>query len=117
MPVPQLQGAVKGWTRMTTVEIQTQSVVNHKTVEIFQNVTRPMNFQPMPPAQVARKPEEQRTWTWWSVIIRDRTLLLKTDDKIVDSYGRTFRVEKANDWRTSGFTKYEAVEDYTEPST
>lgn len=117
MPVPNLSGAVKGWTRLTTVQTVTQSIVDHRTVEVTQNLTRPMNFQPMPAAKVNRKPEEQRTWKWWSIIIRDRTILLNTDDKIIDQYGRIFRIQQSNDWRTSGFTKYEAIEDYEEAST
>jgi len=117
MPVPQLAGAVKGWTKKRTIKVITQSIVDHRTVETESTITKPMNFQPMPPAVVNRKPEEQRTWDWWSVIIRDRTVLLKTDSIIIDSYGRSFRVQKANDWRESGFSKYEVIEDYEEEST
>ena len=112
--LPQLGNALRGWTRMTTVTTVEQSIVDHRVVEITQDLTAPMNFQPMPAAQVDRKPPEQRTWKWWSIIIRDRTILLKTDDKIIDRNGLTFRIQKANDWRSSGFTKYEAIEDYTE---
>lgn len=113
MPVPYLGGALKGWVKSTDITIITQSVVDHETVEAETDVTYPANFQPMPAAKVNRKPEEQRTWKWWSLIITDRNLLLVTDDKIQDDSGKKFRIEGANDWRTSGFTKYEAVEDYT----
>lgn len=117
MPVPNLQGAVKGWTRITTIKVETQSVVDHRTVTISQDITAPMNFQPTPSAKVSRKPEEQRTWKWWSLIIRDFKLLLKTDDIVIDRYGRQFKIESADDWRSSGFTKYEAYENYEEAST
>jgi len=112
MPVPYLGGALKGWTRKTTVKVIVQSVVNHETVETPTEKPYPANFQPMPPAKVARKPEEQRTWKWWSVIIRDRTVLLKTDDRIIDAEGFIYKIQQASDWRTSGFTKYEAIEDF-----
>jgi hypothetical protein len=41
--------------------------------------------------------------------------LLKTDDIVVVPLGSTvsnFRVEKAYDWRESGFTKYDVIQDY-----
>lgn len=113
MPVPYLGNALNGWVKKTNITVITQSVVDHETVETESDVTYLANLQPMPAAKVARKPEEQRTWTWWSIIIRDRTILLVTDDIIQDDAGRKFRIEQANDWREYGFTKYEAVEDYT----
>lgn len=112
MTVPYLGNALKGWTLKTDITVITQTVVNHETVETPASIIKDVNFQPMPAAKVNRKPEEQRTWKWWSVIIRDRTVLLTTDDIIQDSDGRKFRIESANDWRPSGFTKYECVEDY-----
>ena len=113
MPVPYLGDALNGWVKKSYVTIITQTVVNHETVETESIKTYPANFQPMPAEKVNRKPEEQRTWKWWSIIIQDKTVVLKTDDKIKDSYGKVFRVESVNDWRESGFTSYEAVEDYT----
>lgn len=113
MGVPYLGNALKGWVKKTNITVITQSVVDHETVESEIPATYPANFQPMPAAKVNRKPEEQRTWKWWSLIIRDKTVLLTTDDIIQDDAGRKFRIEQANDWRESGFTKYEVVEDYT----
>lgn len=113
MPVPYLGNALKGWTKKTNIKVISQSVVDHETVETPTPVSFPANFQPMPAAKVNRKPEEQRTWKWWTVIIKDKTVLFSTDDIIQDNSGREFRIEQANDWRESGFTKYEVVEDYT----
>jgi hypothetical protein len=112
MPVPYLGNALKGWTKNANITVITQTVVDHETVESESAFSYPANFQPMPAAKVNRKPEEQRTWKWWSIIIQDKNFLMKTDDIIQDSAGRKFRIEQANDWRESGFTKYEAVEDY-----
>lgn len=112
MTVPYLGNALIGWTTKTDITVITQTVVNHETVEAGTTTIKDVNFQPMPAAKVNRKPEEQRTWKWWSIIIKSKTVLLKTDDKIKDSSGKTFRIESANDWRESGFSKYEAIEDY-----
>lgn len=113
MSVPYLGNAMKGWVKKTKITVVTQTVVDHETAESVLNVSYPANFQPMPAAKVNRKPEEQRTWEWWSITIMDKTVLLKTDDIIQNDSGQKFRIEQANDWRESGFTKYEAVEDYT----
>jgi hypothetical protein len=107
-----MKKALKGWTKSKTVKIVTQSIVDHETSEATASVTLKINFQPMPTAQVNRKPEEQRTWKWWSIIIEDGTTLLKTDDIVIKETGRQFRIMSANDWRESGFSKYEAIEDY-----
>ena len=112
MSVPNMNRTLKGWIKSTVVKIITQSVVNHQTVEVEVDATLKINFQPIPPAQVNRKPEEQRTWIWWSIIIKDKTTLLKTDDVIIRASGQRFRIQSANDWRESGFSKYEAIEDY-----
>lgn len=112
MPVPYLGGALKGWTRKTNIKVVSQVILNHEVTNTEVLILYPANFQQVPPAKVARKPEEQRTWKWWSVIIRDRSLLLKTDDIIEDASGNRYKIESASDWRTSGFTKYEAIEDF-----
>lgn len=113
MPVPYLGNALKGWVEDRNLKIVNQTVVDHETQETETDISSPVNLQPMPAAKVNRKPEEQRTWKWWSLIIQDDTLLLKTDDILVDDSGNRYRIEQADDWRSSGFTNYEAVEDYT----
>lgn len=112
MPVPYLGNAIKGWTRLTDVKIVTQSIVNHLKVESTEDATLDINFQPMPDFKVNRKPEEQRTWIWWSIIIKNPSVILKTDDIIIRPSGQRFRIQSGNDWTESGFSKYEAIEDY-----
>ena len=112
MPVPYMGNTLKGWTRKTAVKIVTQSVVDFLTVEATADKTLNINFQPMPAYKVNRKPEDQRTWIWWSIIIKNPTIILKTDDIIIRSTGQRFRIQSGNDWRESGFSKYEAIEDY-----
>ena len=112
MPVPYLGNAIKGWTRKTDVKIVTQTVVDFQTVEATADATLDINFQPMPDFKVNRKPEEQRTWKWWNIKITSSTVLLKSDDIIIRPSGQRFRIQSGADWRESGFSKYEAIEDY-----
>ena len=111
MPVPYMAGALRGWTKPTVVKLITQTVVDHETVETPTDITLDVNFQPMPAATVNRKPPEQRTWKWWSIIVK-KGQLLKTDDIIITASSQRFKIQSANDWSESGFTKYEAIEDY-----
>lgn len=112
MPVPYLGNAMKGWTRKTDIKIVTQSIVDHQTTESTADANLDINFQPVPAFKVNRKPEEQRTWKWWSIIIKNPTVILKTDDIIIRPTGQRFRIQSGNDWTESGFSKYEAIEDY-----
>jgi hypothetical protein len=102
--------ALKGWTKKISVKLITQSIVNHLTVEAETDATLDINKQPMPARQVDRKPEEQRSWVWWNFIVKNGPYL-NTDDIVIISDIR-YRIMKGNDWRESGFTKYEAIEDY-----
>lgn len=90
-------------------------VVDHKVVEVPTEVILDMNYQPMPPQEVMRKPEEQRSWKWWTLIIRSKNQLLKPDD-VLTIGNLTFRIQSAGrDWTTSGFSIWEAIEDFTPP--
>ena len=111
MRVPYMGKTLKGWTQKTNIKKVTQTIVNHKTVETESPITLKCNFQPMPAAKVNRKPEEQRTWKWWSIIVTEGELL-KTDDIIIKDSVR-YKIESVNNWTESGFQKYEAIEDYT----
>lgn len=112
MPVPYLGGALKGWATSSNIKVISQTVVDFETAESGDDIKARINFQPMPASKVNRKPEEQRTWKWWSLFIYDRKILLATDDIIQDSSGIKYRVDSAGDWRSAGFTSYEAIEDY-----
>lgn len=114
MRVPYLAGALKGWTRPLQVLVLTRSVVDHQVVETPVLITLDINYQPMPAATVNRKPEEQRTWKWWTLLVKEPNTTLKTDD-IITIGPLTFRIQSSNDWTTSGFSAYEAIEDFTPP--
>lgn len=110
MPVPYLAGALKGWTTPQTVEVVSQAVVNFQIQETRVQQTLDINIQPMPPQEVARRPEDQRQWRWWSVIVREGPLLTIDDVITVDSV--SYRITKVHNWSESGFQKYDAIEDY-----
>lgn len=110
MAVPYMRQALRGWTKRINVELVTQTVVNHVPQESTTTITLDMNLQPMPTEAINRKPEGQRSWKWWSFFVKGDVYLEPDTIFIVD--GKRFRVEKTHDWRSSGFTKGEAVEDY-----
>jgi hypothetical protein len=120
MSVPYLGNVLKGWMEKISVAIFTgQTVVNGETVDGTDPQILNMNLQPMPSMQVARKPEGDRAWDWWNIIIKDGPYLKKGTVFSIDrdSVTETYRIEKANDWRKSGFSKYEAIKDYQDVST
>lgn len=110
MAVPNLANAVRGWTQRRTIQIVSKPVVNHQVVETRSDVTLDINLQPMPAQEVVRRPEDQREWKWWNVIIR-RGPLLNIDDVLIAD-GIDYRIVKVHNWSESGFQKYEAIEDY-----
>lgn len=114
MKPPYIEGALKGWTAELLVTFVMKTVVDHQVTDVTTSAVVDINYQPMPPAQVARKPEEQRTWIWWTLIIKGPAPLLKTDD-MVSVNGLNFRIQNARDWRTSGASIYEAIQDFQEP--
>ncbi|MBD3283540.1 hypothetical protein GF396_04530 [Candidatus Pacearchaeota archaeon] len=112
MPVPNLSRVLRGWVKKTVCTIVTKTIVNHKVTTTETNVTLEVNKQPVPPQRVDKKPEEQRQWKWWNIIIRNGSVLLKPDDKIIID-NITYNVMNISNWTESGFQKYECVEDYT----
>ena len=113
MAIPNVIGAFKGWTNKTSVELVEQTVESGRTRE---SLTRLDNVyvarQPVPVAQLNRKPEEQRLWKWWSIWLVGKTMpLLKEDDRIIVK-GQVYRVENIRDWRDGHYAHYEVVEDY-----
>ena len=111
MPVPYLAGALKGWTQKINFQIVTKSIVNHQVQETTSVETFDCNLQPMPAQKVDKKPLEQRSWKWWSLIVKEG-IILKPDDKLTDRNGTVYTIMKVNDWTESGFQKYEAVENF-----
>lgn len=114
--IPYLGNVLRGWTEPLTLTIETTSIVNFQksttsTVKIVNG-----NLQPMPAEQIERKPEEQWSWRFWSLIIKEKTPSMKTNDYFTEGNKR-YRVNQITDWGRSGFVKYECIEDYQEAST
>lgn len=111
MSIPNVSGALRGWTKKRQVIIVLQTVVNHKVVE----VTNPaiwidINVQPLPQERIDKKPEGQRSWKWRSLWVKFGPLL-KTDDKLIID-GITYRIMSVSNWSEGGYQAYEAIEDY-----
>lgn len=111
MAVPYVGNALNGWTKKQMVKIVHQFVVNHLTQEKMTDVVLDMNLQPMPAQVVDRKPEAQREWRWWRLLVKEREATLSIDDVVVVD-GIPYRVRSVQDWGRSGYVRYEATEDY-----
>ena len=114
MKLPYMGRALRGWTAPVEVMLVTKSVVNFVLKETQSPMVLDIGYQPMPVAQVNRKAEEQRTWLWWTIILKGaQAPVLKTDDQVVVK-GLTFRIQcGVQDWSASGFSLYEAVQDFS----
>jgi hypothetical protein len=112
MAVPYVAGALRGWTRQREVRIVTKTVVNHRVVQTANIVTLDICVQPLQPEKVRRKPEEQRSWKWFSILIKGASPELSIDSQVwID--GLAYRVESRQPWDEAGFRRYEATQDYT----
>lgn len=111
MAVPNMSDVLVGWTKKRTMRVITKNFVNGKRSDTPVEVVLPINIQPMPTREIDRKPEGQRNWIWWTLLVRDKNFLFKPDDLFILGTAQ-YRVEKINDWRESGYSKYEVREDY-----
>ena len=111
MAVPNLSGAIRGWTKKTVCLLVTKTIINAKIVQTATEITLDMNLQPLQPEKVNRKPEDQRAWKWFQIITTKASQTLKIDDLVIIK-GRRFRLESAQNWEDDGYRRYECVEDY-----
>jgi hypothetical protein len=113
MAVPYVGHVLKGWTTKQTVTFVTKTIDpdTHKTVEVETTAVYQVNRQPVPQQKIDQKQDGERNWKWWSFIIRGMVYLSK-DDRVTIA-GVRYRIMNGSDWSQSGFTKFEAVEDYT----
>lgn len=111
MAVPYVAGALRGWTKKRQVRIVTKSVVNFLVVPTAEIVTLDICVQPLQPEKVRRKPEEQRSWKWFSILVKGASPELTIDSQVwVD--GVAYRIESRQPWTEAGFRRYEATQDY-----
>lgn len=112
MPLPNLSGVLRGWTKIRTVKTVVKTIVEHRVVETPTNILVAMMLVPMPAETVNRKPKEQRSWKWWSVSTVAAETALGIDDIIVKG-SKQYRIIEIGDWSEGGIRKYGALEDYT----
>lgn len=110
-----MRRALNGWTTKRNAKLVTQVDSDYETSETTIAIVLDINIQPVPATQVNRKPEGQRQWKWWSLIVKDGPLLSVDDVVIINSIA--YRIQNISNWSESGFQKYESTEDYIEPST
>ena len=112
MSVPIVSGAFRGWTKRREVRIVTKTVVDHLVQSIAQIVMMDIMIQPLQPEKINRKPEEQRSWKWFSIIMKARNIELPIDSQVwVD--GIAYKIESRQPWTEAGYRRYEATQDYT----
>ena len=113
MSIPNVSGALRGWTKKREVKIVTKTVENFLMKQSASVITVDMMNQPLRPEVVNRKPEEQRAWKWQELVIKSREPVFKIDDYIViDGIG--YRVSSIQDWNLAGYRRYEVYEDYSD---
>ncbi|MGO8695993.1 MAG: hypothetical protein ACLQMF_20205 [Rectinemataceae bacterium] len=112
MAVPQLSGVLRGWTRKRQVRIVTKTVVNFLVVQTAEIVTLDILVQPLQPEKVRRKPEEQRAWKWFSILVKGASPELTIDTQIWIG-PIAYRIESRQFWDEAGFRRYEATQDYS----
>jgi len=112
MSIPNMAGALRGWTKKRSVRIVTKNIINHVIQQTAENVILDIMVQPLQPERVNRKPAEQRVWKWYDVITKSSSRLLKIDD-IIFVEGITMRIDSVQQWAEAGYRRYEATEDYT----
>jgi hypothetical protein len=67
----------------------------------------------MPREQLKEIPQEERSDSWWSILIKEPDLSLNMDDIIFVRYRgalRGYRIRERQNWGSSGYCRYAAVE-------
>lgn len=112
MSIPRVSSALRGWTKKRTVKIIEKTVVNYLTVYRAEIVRLDIFLAPLQPEKIRRKPEEQRAWKWYDVVIKAGARQLKIDDRI-EVGGVVYVIDSVQPWDEGGYRRYEATEDYT----
>lgn len=110
--IPNMRNTMRGWTKPYEVLIITFGIDSDRgtRTQIANPMTLQINKQPTPANKVQRRPSEQWSWKWWSLIVIDGPRLQNDDAIVID--GMRYRIEEVSDWSESGFMKYQTVEDY-----
>ena len=112
MGIPNVAGAIRGWTKKRQIERVVKANVDGFVQEVREFVGRfAIHIQPMPEQEVDRKPAEQRAWRWWECWIDASKIELSIDDRVLIA-GTGYRVKGKSDWVSGGFRHYQLIEDY-----
>jgi hypothetical protein len=109
-PGPQMGDVLAGWFKRLDLIRVVKKTVDYKTVETLLPVTTFGVIVALGAADLERKPEGQRTWTWKRLHCTPE-LILKTDDAI-QYKGVRYRVESVGNYDDNGFVFYDVVIDY-----
>lgn len=87
-----------------------------KTVQQFGNVESGTSYEvqgclgPLQPRAIEKKPEGQRAWSWYQLIV-PTSVNLNVDDRAAIN-GTPFRIDAKNNYGSYGFYEYHLLEDY-----
>jgi hypothetical protein len=110
MSIPRVGHVVKGWTKRTSVSFVVKTVVNHKVVKTLIETIVDLCLQPMPAEKVNKKPEEQRSWKWFTIFMRSTTELNNNDEIYIAD--KKYTIISKTAWQDAGYYAFEAVEDF-----
>lgn len=112
MSIPNVSGALRGWTKKRNVRIIEKTVINYLTSYRAEIVRLDIFIAPLQPEKIRRKPEEQRSWKWYDIVIKSGKRDLKIGDQIQVA-GIVYVIDSVQPWDEGGYRRYEATENYT----
>lgn len=112
MSIPNVSGALRGWTKKRNVRIIEKTVINYLTTYRAEIVCLDLFIAPLQPEKIRRKPEEQRSWKWYGIVIKSGKRELKINDQIQVA-GIVYVIDSVQPWDEGGYRRYEATENFT----
>lgn len=111
--MPQMSAAFSGWTISISLKKITQTVVNGFVQNAETDLTIKGIWQPLSPDEIALKPDGQRSWEWIWLHVEGKTLLFKTNDRIIRN-GIKYKIMAVKDYTLNNYSEYHLVLDYQE---
>jgi hypothetical protein len=102
-----------GWQNNMTFHKVTDTIVDGDVVKSVVSTPFQGMFQPMRPRELTFKPEGERNWKWWTLLVRTG-LEIENGDIIVDDKGVEYKVMKSQDWSQAGYLQLDLVLKYQE---
>jgi uncharacterized repeat protein (TIGR02543 family) len=109
--MPYVGHVLNGWVRSYKTYIVTQIIVDHVTQNVSTVKNMRLNLQPLSPEEIRRKPEEERSWKWFSVLVKSNEPDMKVDDLFSDGTN-IYRIDSVQPWNETGYRRYHATEYY-----